>query len=301
MSIIRKMDIDIARSILPKRIIDSNKGTYGRVVLVGGCIEYSGAIRLAEMAFSALRSGVGLSTIACRKEIVDVVSNNILEATIFPLSSGMEEEKKLYNELDEIMKKADVIVCGMGLGISDFSEKVVKYIVKEYDKVLVCDADALNIISKDVKILDNKKAQMVFTPHLKEFERLYNASFNDNVDVEYINKSKIDVSIKFANKYKLILLLKGHETIITDGENVTINTFGTPGMATAGSGDVLSGILGGLVSYIKNIYDATSLSAYINGRAGEEAAKEYTDVSMVARDTISMIPKVIKELEYKYL
>lgn len=297
MSVIRKMDIDIARSILPKRIIDSNKGTYGRVVLIGGCIEYSGAIRLAEMAFSTLRSGVGLSTIACRKEIVEVVSNNIIEATVFPLSSGVEEEKKLYNELDEIMKKADTLVCGMGLGISVFSEKVIKYIIKNFNGVLICDADALNIISKDIKILDNKKAQMIFTPHLKEFERLYNASFDENINIEYINKNKKEVSIRFAKKYKVILLLKGHETIITDGENVTINTFGTPGMSTAGSGDVLSGILGGLVSYIKNLYDATSLSAYINGRAGEEAAKEYTEVSMVARDTISMIPKVIKELE----
>ena len=158
-----------------------------------------------------------------------------------------------------------------------------------YDEKLLIDADVLNTLSKmDLKILNKSKSRIVLTPHLKEFSRLINKS------IDYINNNLIDLIIDFSKRYNVILLLKGHITYITDGNEIIIVDRGAPGMATAGSGDVLSGIIGGLLSYNDYNIITVAAGAYLAGIAGELANDEKTDIAMISKDTIEKIPNAIK-------
>lgn len=308
---IKKEDIE---KIIPARIKESHKGTYGHVALLGGAIEYSGAIRLSAMALAALKSGAGLSTIAIPKFLVPIISKSILEVMIYPLEST--EEEILFNKenIDGLLKKVDVLACGMGLGKSQGAHEIIYYIIRNFTGKLVLDADALNIVAENIDVLKESKSRIILTPHMMEFKRLYDAVFENDLSFDEFENNKIKNVKRFVQNYKVILLLKGPTTIIATRDlNNEINDMpveeivattkvsyvnrGTPGMATAGSGDVLSGILAGFLGYIKNEYDATVVAAYINGLAGELAAKEMGEISMLSSDTVRHIPDAIKKIK----
>jgi len=271
---------------------NSNKGDYGYIGLIGGSIPYSGAIRLAEMANSAMRSGAGVCMVATLKELANIIIPNILESTIYPLSSDGLYIKFNEDEIKNFIKKLKAIAFGMGIGNNIDTKLMLEYILKNYDKTLIIDADGLNALSKiDKNIIKNSKAKIILTPHLKEFERLSGYSIDE------IKNDPINLSMKYAAELNLILLLKGPSTIITDGKIVNIVSKGTPGMATAGSGDVLSGIIAAITAYNpNNLLLATSGAAYINGRAGELAKDESSDITMISSDTANNIKKVIEEI-----
>ena len=271
---------------------NSNKGDYGYIGLIGGSIPYSGAIRLAEMANSAMRSGAGVCMVATLKELANIIIPNILESTIYPLSSDGLYIKFNEDEIKNFIKKLKSIAFGMGIGNNIDTKLMLEYILKNYDKTLIIDADGLNALSKiDKNIIKNSKAKIILTPHLKEFERLSGYSIDE------IKNDPINLSMKYANELNLILLLKGPSTIITDGKIVNIVSKGAPGMATAGSGDVLSGIIAAITAYNpNNLLLATSAAAYINGRAGELAKAESSDITMISSDTANNIKKVIEEI-----
>ena len=156
---------------------------------------------------------------------------------------------------------------------------------------MVIDADGLNTISKmNMDILNSTKCKVILTPHLKEFERL------SKIKIEDIKQDEITIAKDFAKKYDVILLLKGPTTVVTDGENVYLVKKGCPGMATAGSGDVLSGILVGLLGYNEPDILTVATGAYLNGLAGEIAQEKYTDISMIASDTVKCLPEAIKKI-----
>lgn len=271
---------------------NSNKGDYGYIGLIGGSIPYSGAIRLAEMANSAMRSGAGVCMVATLKELANIIIPNILESTIYPLSSDGLYIKFNEDEIKNFIKKLKAIAFGMGIGNNIDTKLMLEYILKNYDKTLIIDADGLNALSKiDKNIIKNSKAKIILTPHLKEFERLSGYSIDE------IKNDPINLSMKYANELNVILLLKGPSTIITDGKTVNIASKGAPGMATAGSGDVLSGIIAAITAYNpNNLLLATSGAAYINGRAGELAKAESSDITMISSDTANNIKKVIEEI-----
>lgn len=300
--------------IIPARIKESHKGTYGHVALLGGAIEYSGAIRLSAMALAALKSGAGLSTIAIPKFLVPIISKSILEVMIYPLESTEEEILFSKENIDGLLKKVDVLACGMGLGKSQGAHEIIYYIIRNFTGKLILDADALNIVAENIDVLKESKSRIILTPHMMEFKRLYNAVFENDLSFDEFEKNKIENTKRFVQNYKVILLLKGPTTIIVTRDlNNEINDMpveeiaattkvsyvnrGTPGMATAGSGDVLSGILAGFLGYIKNEYDATVVAAYINGLAGELAAKEMGEISMLSSDTVRHIPDAIKKIK----
>ena len=286
---LEKIDI---KEIFNERNPESNKGDFGYVGILGGCTNYSGAIKLSNMSATALRSGCGVIRVIIPKGIENFVAPYLLEQTIYTIDSN-ENGEMIFNEKEirESLNKLKALAIGMGWGNGNDNEKIIKYIIENYDIPLVIDADGINSLSKmDLNILKNAKGKIILTPHLKEFERL------SKINIEEIKQNSIKYAKEFAKKYNLIVLLKGHITIVTDGKNTYLVEKGCPGMATAGSGDVLSGILVGLLGYNKPDILTVAAGAYLAGLAGELAQEKYTDISMKSSDTIEYIPEAIKQI-----
>ena len=288
LKILEKEDI---KCIFPKRDKNSHKGNFGYVGIMGGCIEYSGAVKLANLSSSSLVSGAGVVRLIIPKEIAVSVMPYLLEQTLFLIDSKNGHMIFDKNMIDKSLEKLKVLAIGMGWGESIDNENMLRYILETKDIPIIIDADGLNTLAKmDKSILNKTNCKVILTPHLKEFERISGYS------LENIKNNKEKLAIEFAKKYNVILLLKGHETIVTDGKETYIVKRGCSGMATAGSGDVLSGILVGILGYNEPNVLSVASGAYLGGLAGELAEKNLNDISMRASDTISKIPEAINEI-----
>ena len=280
---------DTIRSCFKERAKDSNKGDFGYIALVGGSLPYSGAIRLAAMANCAMRAGAGVVSVAVPKSLSFLIAENILEATIYPLSEKDGYIKFSEEEFSGLLSRR-VIAVGMGIGNTDESCSCVEYLLKNYEGVLIIDADGLNVLSKmDKELVRSSRARIVLTPHLKEFSRL------SGLDMDAVsNGDKAELAAELAKDLGCIVLLKGPITAVSDGDTVYMVDRGCPGMATAGSGDVLSGILAAVTACnTDKLLLAVAAGAYINGAAGELAEKKFGSVSMTAADTVGRIPDVL--------
>ena len=278
----KEIYIEDIEKLFSKREKEANKGDFGKVGILGGSINYGGAIKLATMSLASLRSGCGLVKVIVPNEIVSSLSPVLLEQTLFP-----------YEDLEDIknsIKDLCSLAIGMGWGYNEENLSILKYILENFQGNLVIDADGLNTLANHLEMLKTSRANIVLTPHLKEFSRLTNLS------IEEIEKNKIEIVKSFAKENCVILLLKGSTTIVTNGTDIYLINYGTPGMATSGSGDVLAGILAGLLGYLDYNLLSISAGAIINGLAGELAEEKNTDISMIASDTISCIPDVIKKI-----
>lgn len=274
---------------LAQRPSDTNKGDYGYVGIMGGSLEYSGAVKLANLSASAMRAGCGVIRLIVPNGISKIVAPYLLEQTMFTMDD--QNNKMLFKkeQIDESLNKLKALAIGMGWGMSNDYEEILEYILSNYKMPIVIDADGLNTLSNMNKdILNNTNCKVILTPHLKEFERL------SNINIVDIKQNAINIAKEFAKKYNVILLLKGPTTIVTDGKMVYLIKRGCAGMATAGSGDVLSGILVGLLGYNKPDILSVASGAYLNGLAGELAQENYTDISMIASDTVKSLPEAIK-------
>ena len=270
---------------------DTNKGDYGYVGIMGGSLEYSGAVKLANLSASAIRAGCGVVRLIVPEGIAKAIAPYLLEQTIFSMNDNANKMVFSEEQINEALTKLKALAIGMGWGQSKEYEKILEYILGNYNIPVVIDADGLNTISKmNMDILNSTKCKVILTPHLKEFERL------SKIKVEDIKKDEITIAKDFAKKYDVILLLKGPTTVVTDGEKVYLVKRGCPGMATAGSGDVLSGILVGLLGYNEPDILTVATGAYLNGIAGEIAQEKYTDISMIASDTVKCLPEAIKKI-----
>ena len=278
----KEIYIEDIKNLFLKREKDTNKGDFGKVGILGGSINYSGAIKLATMSLASLRSGCGLVKVIIPDEIVSLLSPILLEQTLFPYKN-LEDIKKSIKDLDSL-------AIGMGWGSNENHLPILKDILENFQGNLVIDADGLNTLVNHIEILRTSQANIVLTPHLKEFSRLISLS------IEEIEKNKIEIAKSFAKENHVILLLKGSTTIVTDGTDVYLTKYGTPGMATSGSGDILSGILAGLLGYQEFNLLTVSAGAIINGLAGEIGTEKHTDISMIARDTIEGISAAIQRI-----
>ena len=288
MKVLEKEDI---KCLFPKRDENSHKGNFGYVGIMGGCIEYSGAVKLANLSSSSLVSGAGVVRLIIPKEIEVSVMPYLLEQTLFPIESKNGHMLFDENVIDKALEKLKALASGMGWGESIDNEKILKYILETKDIPIVIDADGLNTLAKmDKSILNKTKCKVILTPHLKEFSRISGYS------LEEIENNKEKLATDFAKKYNVILLLKGNKTIVTNGKETYIVNRGCPGMATAGSGDVLSGILVGILGYNEPNVLTVAGGAYLAGLAGELSQKNLNDISMRASDTISKIPEAINEI-----
>lgn len=285
-----------AARLFPERPKECHKGSFGYVALVGGSIEYSGAIRLAALANSAMRSGAGVATVAAPESICPVVAGAVLEATVFPLSDKKGELDFAEEDFARLCRRYDCIAFGMGIGLSDETVKAITYLLEHYDKTLIVDADGLNAMSTlDHEVIRNSKARLVLTPHAKEFSRLSGISVADAV-AEPVRSART-----LAAELDAVVLLKGSTTVVAGPDGTALKTDrGCPGMATAGSGDVLSGILSAICFNRDDLVTAAAAGAYINGAAGELAQRKHSDVTMTAADTAACVAEVIEDLIRKY-
>ncbi|HBH12740.1 MAG: Putative carbohydrate kinase-like protein [Clostridiales bacterium 38_11] len=273
--------------LLPAREADTHKGDYGKLGVVGGKEGMSGSVYLAGLA--ALKSGTGLVYLIPPISIYEILSIKLNEVIIEKLSES--QEYLVYDDLDKIMKyseKYDVMCLGTGIGTSLQTKKMVISILSLFDKPIVLDADGLNCINGSVEILKNRQAVTIITPHTIEMARLMNLS------PEAVERDRINIAMDFSKQYGVITVLKGHKTIVSNGEELYVNTTGNPGMATAGSGDVLTGIIGALVSQGYDPYLAAKLGVFIHGLAGDLAKAEYGEYGMIASNLIEYLPYAIK-------
>ena len=286
--LIEKEDV---KNLLGKRENYSHKGTYGYVAMIGGSLEYSGAIKLSAIASGALRSGCGVAKILAPSSICHSILPYILESTIYPLDEKNGSIKFNRAQLDEGLKGISAIAVGMGLGQKGDNKELLSYLLENYSLPLIIDADGLNTLAKmDLDILKKSSCKVILTPHLKELERL------SKTPIDEIQKNPIEFAKNFAKKYNVILLLKGTCTIITDGERVYLSSTGCAGMACGGSGDVLSGILLSMCAKSKDLLLSVASGAYINGYAGEIAEAETCDISMTAGDTAKAVAEAITKI-----
>lgn len=252
-------------SLLKNRLQDANKGSAGKVTILGGCKSMSGAVVLC--ASGAIRSGAGLISCAVPKTIVDRVGSNIPEVTF-----NILEEKDGFIDLTdeaikEIINSSDVVAFGVGMGRYEKATMYLQNMLISSKKYIIIDADGLNALCSIKESLKTTSAKCVLTPHPGEMSRLTGYS------IEYINENRVDVAVDFAREYKCLVLLKGSSTIVTNGNNIYINTSGNPGMAVGGSGDVLTGIIASLIAQGYNEYNAAILASYVHGLAGDDAYK----------------------------
>jgi len=280
------------KEMLPPRQFNSHKGIFGYVAILGGSEKYSGAAKLANLALSALRVGAGVVKLAVPSEISGSVSPYLLESTLFPMPSENGLLKFEENALNQLIGGVKALGFGPGIDYSEENEKILDYLLKNYLGTLVIDADGINALSRlGVNALKTASCSVVLTPHIKEFSRLCGYT------LEEIKQSPTYVAQKFAKEYGVTLLLKGTSTIVTNGEVIYIVDRGCAGMSTAGSGDVLTGVITGLSGFCSFPLEmVASLGAYICGVAGELAEEKLNSYSMTARDTVSFIGKVISNV-----
>lgn len=271
-------DIEMAKSYIVKRKPDGHKGDFGKVGIIGGSVSMCGSVCMA--ANAALRSGAGLCYVFVPEEIFDTVSIKLTEAIVL-------KESELPNYLD----KLDAIAIGMGYSQNGKIKHIMKMVMQKFTKPVVIDADGINFLAKNQGILKSKKCPAVLTPHPGEFSRLTGLSIDE------VNSNRIFLASKFANELGSVVLLKGAATVISsvDGE-IRINPTGNSGMATAGSGDVLSGIIAGLLAQGMSTFDSASIGAYVHGLSGDIAADKLSEYSVIAGDLIDNIPYAFKKI-----
>ena len=277
------------RDLIGTRDPLSHKGTWGYVALIGGSLRYSGAAKLANLAASAMRSGSGVVKLAAARSVCPALMPLLLESTLFPLSDdGDGNILFVKEEIDELVSNTRACGIGMGIGEKSMAGDIITYLLKNYTGRLLIDADGLNAVArKGADILKDSSCRVVITPHVKEFSRL------TGLDVKDILASPAALAEKYAARWGITVLLKGTVTYISDGETTYRSSSGCPGMATAGSGDVLSGILTALLGYVEDTAAAAAAAAYINGKAGETAEAGGTAVTMVASDTARSVKEAI--------
>ena len=281
--------------VLKDRKSFSNKGDFGYVAIIGGCTEYSGAVKLSNLALASLKTGAGVSKLATARSLYSSVSPFLVESTFYPLSDKKGHIKYKRKEIDGLLRGVRAVAIGMGIGNSKDAYRIIAHILKNYEMTVIIDADGLNSIATyGIDILKKTKCSIVLTPHPKELERLFGVCVKD------ILSDPINNAVAFAREYGVTLLLKGTATVVTDGEEVYISNSGCSGMATAGSGDVLSGIVLGICAQNpvkKELTLNVAAAAYLNGKAGEIAEKSTNEISMTALDTVNAIGKAISEIK----
>jgi ADP-dependent NAD(P)H-hydrate dehydratase / NAD(P)H-hydrate epimerase len=284
------------KKYIEKRIVErpatAHKGDCGRLIVVGGSSGMSGAPCLTGM--SALRTGAGLVYLAVPKSLLTVVGRKFIEAVTLPQSEDRRGRLSLSSadEILERLKTADAMALGPGLGVSDETCELVYRLIEESPVPALIDADALNCIAKEPDILKSAKSPLVLTPHPGEMARLA------GIKISEVQAARLDTAREFAKENKVVLVLKGAHSIVASPDGFAfVNTTGNSGMATAGSGDVLSGIGGALLAEGMRPFDAAVCAVFIHGLAGDMAARKMPSRSITASDILKFIPKAIQEAE----
>jgi ADP-dependent NAD(P)H-hydrate dehydratase len=275
---------------LPKlapRPPDSHKGTFGHALLIGGSRGMAGAISLSGMA--ALRSGAGLVTIATSDACLDTVAGFEPSYMTVPLPSDAEGRiaKPAQPKIAELAARCTTIGCGPGMQRSEEIDQLVTWLYQESPLPMIVDADALNALSAQPDDLPVHAGPRIVTPHPGEFARLLGIAKLDP-------KERMERATEFAEQNNIIVVLKGHRTIVTDGQQAYVNETGNPGMAAGGCGDVLTGIIAALAGQGLTPFQAAQLGVHVHGRAGDLAAAAHGETSLIASDLVRYLPEAFQ-------
>lgn len=284
-------DADFAALLAPRPHY-CHKGSYGTVTLLGGSLPYSGAPKLSALATASLRSGCGIARLAIPACLANAALPYLLEGTLCPMPH--KDGQLIFHEkaLETAFRGASSAAVGMGMGRSSDNAEILNWMLRELAIPLVIDADGLNTLAEmDISILSKTKCRVVLTPHPKEFSRLSGIPMNE------VLEHPIEHARAFAADTGCVVLLKGTATVISDGRGTLVTARGSGGMATAGSGDVLSGVLAALLAWsCEDPLLTVAAAAHICGTAGEIAAERVGTISMTASDTASSLPEAIRRI-----
>ncbi len=281
---------------LPKlysRKNDTHKGSYGRVLVLAGSPGLTGAACLCSKA--ALRSGSGIVTLGVPESLNPVMEAKLTCVMTHPLPETKGHTLSNYGkkEIKELCESHDIVALGPGLSQQPETKKLILWLIKNIDSDMVIDADGLNALADDVKVLHKIKKSVVLTPHPGEMSRLTGLGAAKDVQKDRLNTASQfvqSIQKKLSNERRLILVLKGDKTIVADSGKIYVNRTGNPGMATAGAGDVLTGVIASLIGQGHDVFDASQLGVYIHGLAGDIAANKKGELSMIASDIIEYLP-----------
>lgn len=283
------MRINLAEILerFPVRMKNSHKGSYGKIINFAGSKYYTGAAFLSSI--SALKAGAGYVTLACPDSIFPIISSYTPDITLFPMKSKNGCIDSSYSDIAiEKAEEYDIISLGSGLSMEECTQRFVLNFLEKITKPIIIDADGLNAIANNN--FCKFPSQAIITPHPKELARIL------NVSVLEIQSNRVDYALKTAQKYACIVVLKGMNTIVTDGNNVYINSSGNSALSKAGSGDVLTGIIAGFAAQKCDLFTAAALGVYIHGLAADIAIEDTTEYGLLASELVSYIPKAIKKI-----
>jgi len=285
------MNIDDAIKSFPKRSVDAHKGNFGHVLVVAGSGGGTGAAYLTSQA--AALSGSGLVTLAVGRSIFPIMASKLTEVMVRPFFETKDWSLSLIAEKDIInfSDKADVLAVGPGISQNKETQGLVRNLIAKIEKPVVLDADGINACVGHIDVLRAAKSRLILTPHAGEMARLIGQ------DIKYIGQNRKDVALKFAAEYNTVLVLKGHGTVVAGPKgDIYINETGNPGMATGGSGDVLTGIISSFIGQGVGPFEAAVLGVYFHGLAGDMAVREKGALSLIATDLLNKLPEVLKAL-----
>lgn len=274
-----------------KRSFNSNKGDFGKQLNICGSYKMPGASVIC--AKSALKTGVGLLKCAFPKSIYGALTSNLTQPVFSPLSEN-EDKTLSVGALTDILNElqwADSVAVGCGIGVNDDTQLLINQIVKESKVPVVIDADGINSLSVNIDILKDSKAPVVLTPHPGEMARLIGK------DISYVQKNRIGCAKAFANEYGCIVVLKGANTVVTDGVNVLVNTTGNAGMAMGGTGDMLTGMIASFIAQGMIPLNAAVSAVYIHGLCGDITSKELSQRGMTVDDMLELLGALMIEFE----
>ncbi len=278
---------------LLQRRPDAHKGDFGHILVLAGSARFLGAAVLC--AHAAMRSGAGLVTLGIPESLNNaIIKIKPKEVMTLPLAQTKEATLSLsgYKKIKDFIDTIDCLVIGPGLTQNKSTQQLVRKVIAPVNKPTVIDADGLNALAGHLSILRRTPyavRRTILTPHPGEMARLL------GVSVKQVQERRKEVAGRFARDYKVTVVLKGCRSVVTDYQgNTYTNNTGNPGMATAGSGDVLTGIIGAFLGQGLDAFNAAKFAVYVHGLAGDLAAKEYSQISLIASDIIGKIPEAIK-------
>jgi hydroxyethylthiazole kinase-like uncharacterized protein yjeF len=277
-----------ATSLLPRRAKSANKGDFGRVLIVAGSVGMTGAAAMA--AASALRAGAGLVYVGCPNSLNDILEVKLTEAITVPLPET-EARSLSPRGLDQILafaERVDAVALGPGAGRHPETAQLLRQLVTKLTKPMVVDADGLNALSEDVSVLEGDHASLILTPHPGEMSRLL------GISIAAVQERRDEVAQQAAQRFRAVALLKGACTLIAaEGRTMMVNPTGNPGMATGGTGDVLTGTILAFLGQGIPPFEAAAAGAYVHGLAGDVAAERIGQTGLIAGDLIEALPEAI--------
>ena len=280
---VKHLDHESVLNILPDRDVNANKGDFGRILLLCGSRGFTGAAALAAMG--ALRTGAGLVYLGVPESIYAIEAIKLDEPVVFPLADegGMLSDRGI-GDIKGRLGTMDAVLVGPGIGRSPGTRAVVTAVLESYQGPVVLDADGINVLSGHRDVLRGRKYPTILTPHDKEFRRI-----GGDLSVD-----RIQAAESFAREMGVVLLLKGHETIITNGQKTYVNGTGNPGMAVGGCGDVLSGMIVSLLGQGIEPLESAAAAAWLHGKAGDVCAQELGQYGMLPTDMLRALPRLLK-------